>query len=101
MKPLIIILLAVLFAGSALARDPAQVRAFRKQNVCPATEKRAGPCPGYVVDHIMPLCAGGEDHPRNMAYMDVTSAKAKDVLEKRHCACLRAHKTTCVWTGKP
>ena len=100
MKPLII-LLAVLFAGSALARDPAQVRAFRKQHPCPATEKHTGPCPGYVVDHIVPLCAGGADHPKNLQWQDKKTAAAKDVLEKRHCACLRAHKTTCVWTGKP
>jgi hypothetical protein len=26
-------------------------------------------CPGYVVDHIMPLCAGGADDPANMMWM--------------------------------
>ena len=39
---------------------------FKRLRPCPATGQARGPCPGYVVDHIIPLCAGGPDRPDNM-----------------------------------
>lgn len=39
--------------------------------------------PGYVVDHIMPLCRGGADLPSNMQWQTVAEAKAKDRVECR------------------
>jgi len=45
--------------------------------------------PGYVVDHVVPLCAGGADAPSNMQWMDRQSAKAKDRLERAYCRCLK------------
>src|SRR5437868_3616872 len=49
--------------GYATERDVHQRAAFVKLHPCPATGKAKGPCLGYVVDHIKPLCAGGADHP--------------------------------------
>lgn len=66
---------------AAEARDPAQVRAFRKTHPCPATAKTRGPCPGYVVDHIIPLAVYGPDRPDNMQWQAVAAAKVKDRLE--------------------
>src|ERR1017187_4896437 len=39
--------------------DPAARREFQRQHPCPATGKTARACPGYAVDHIMPLKRGG------------------------------------------
>lgn len=87
MKRLAVLLLFV--ALSAHARDPAQVRAFRKENPCPATSKRVGACPGWVVDHGIPLCAGGADAPYNMQWQRHDDSLKKDADERRLCARIR------------
>src|SRR3954467_119069 len=66
-------------------RDPHQRAAFMKQHPCPATGKARGACPGYVIDHIKPLYAGGADHPRNMQWQTVADAKVKDREERKLC----------------
>ncbi|SRR6266566_5913681 len=42
--------------------------------------------PGYVVDHLVPLCAGGADAPGNMQWQTVQDAKVKDRQERAECA---------------
>lgn len=92
MKALILLLVcftahAQVVSNSAL-RDPKQAAAFKKLKPCPATAKIQPSCPGYVVDHIDPLCAGGADHPDNMMFMTVEDAKKKDRVEHKLCKCL-------------
>ena len=58
---------------------------FQRQHPCPANSKARGACPGYVVDHVKPLCAGGADDPSNMQWQTVADAKAKDKLERQQC----------------
>ena len=82
-------ILPELLATDAIGRDPKHRAAFRHSHPCPATGKRAGACPGYVVDHIRPLCAGGEDHPRNMQWQTVAEAKVKDRAEAEECRAIR------------
>jgi hypothetical protein len=48
-------------APDALARDSGVRKAFQRGHPCPSTGRKTGACPGYVVDHIRPLCAGGPD----------------------------------------
>lgn len=62
---------------------------FMRQFPCPATGASRGGCPGYVVDHVMPLCAGGIDAPHNMQWQTVADAKIKDREERRICAAIR------------
>ena len=90
MKSAILILLTLFSSlADAAERSAAQRAAFVKANPCPATGKPRGACPGYVVDHIEPLCAGGADHPANMQWQTVADAKAKDKDEWQTCRVIR------------
>ena len=42
--------------------------------------------PGFVVDHVVPLCAGGCDVISNLRWQPVAEAKAKDRIERAMCA---------------
>ena len=70
---------------AAPARSAAAVAAFKRANPCPANGASKGKCPGYVVDHIEPLCAGGKDAPSNMQWQTVAEAKQKDKQEREQC----------------
>ncbi|HAF00416.1 MAG TPA: HNH endonuclease [Methylophilaceae bacterium] len=90
----IIIVLAILnphsHAEAAQKRSAKAKYQFRKEHICPGPAgTRYGKCEGYVIDHIVPLCAGGADNPANMQWQTVTEAKAKDRLERKQCAALR------------
>lgn len=74
----------------AEARDPAQVRAFRATHPCPSTGKTTGSCPGWVVDHIVPLCFAGADSPDNMQWQSYTDSLKKDGFERAACALRRS-----------
>lgn len=82
---LLLVALGTMLPVAADARSAGQVAAFKRHNPCPATGARRGSCPGYVVDHVIPLCAGGPDQPRNMQWQTVSDAKVKDREERRTC----------------
>jgi hypothetical protein len=74
-----------LAGAQSTARDRSQVRAFRADYPCPATGLHRGACPGWQVDHIVPLCAGGDDHPRNMHWLAVDDHRFKTLVDEREC----------------
>ena len=87
-KLIVLIIALAMAAPLALAethRDPVQRRDFMHQHPCPSIGKTKGRCPGYVVDHINPLCAGGADHPSKMLWQTMAEAKNKDRLEREQC----------------
>ncbi|HNC78525.1 MAG TPA: HNH endonuclease signature motif containing protein [Rhodocyclaceae bacterium] len=61
-------------------------RHFQRLNPCPSTGRTAGACPGYVKDHVIPLCACGSDSVANLQWQTVKDAKEKDRLERAQCA---------------
>ena len=75
----------VLFAGAADARDRAERAAFARDNPCPATGQPRGACPGWQVDHRVPLKCGGDDKPANMQWLTVEDHKAKTAREAPLC----------------
>jgi hypothetical protein len=48
---------------------------------CPSTGKTTGACPGYVIDHLVPLKRDGADAASNMQWQTTAAAKAKDKVE--------------------
>lgn len=88
LRIVLLVLICGLFTPEAIARtlrNSAQRAAFIRDHPCPATGRNRGPCPGYVVDHIEPLCADGPDNPGNMQWQTVKEAKEKDRKEREMC----------------
>ena len=68
-------------AKGRIARSAVAKRSFQKTHPCPSTRKATGACPGYVIDHMVPLKRGGADVPGNMQWQTTAAAKAKDKIE--------------------
>jgi hypothetical protein len=73
----------VLAAVAADARDGSVPARFQREHPCPSTGRTTGACPGWVRDHIRPLCKGGPDTVANMQWQATAEAKAKDRWECR------------------
>lgn len=43
--------------------------AFRKLYACPVTGRHQGACPGWAIDHTIPLAVGGCDAVRNLQWL--------------------------------
>ena len=67
-------------------------REFIRRHPCPAfnvqrsTFPRSKVCPGFEVDHVIPLHCGGRDVPENLQWLTVAEHRAKT---KRDAACRR------------
>lgn len=79
----------ILPAEAKQPRSSAARNAFVKAQPCPATGLAKLPCPGFVIDHVVPLCAGGLDQHVNMQWQTVEDAKVKDRDERRMCSANR------------
>ena len=76
-------------AESRIDRDRAQVRAFRSEHPCPDTGRTLGACPGWHVDHVIALCAGGPDRPDNMQWITREDHRLKTLVDVRECRKVR------------
>lgn len=83
------LVIVILSNNASWARSSAEVRTFRQAQPCPSTGQFRGACPGYQVDHIRPLCAGGEDKPTNMHWLAVEDHRFKTLVDVRECRKLR------------
>jgi hypothetical protein len=95
MRALLLILL--LFAFNAEARSSREKRVFAHAHPCPSTGRQSTACPGYVIDHIIPLCAGGADRSTNMQWQALADAQSKDRREVAYCSCLRKKMPNCTF----
>lgn len=64
-------------ADAKIKRSAKAKREFKKEIPCPTTGKSRGSCPGYDIDHIIPLKRGGPDHPTNMQWLRVEEHREK------------------------
>lgn len=88
MRCCVLVLLILLVATTTDARPHRSRQAtadFQRASPCPATGQSRGRCPGYVIDHLVPLCAGGPDAAANMQWQTVADAKIKDRAEAAQC----------------
>jgi hypothetical protein len=81
----IVIATVAIHAPANVKRSAAAVAAFQRENPCPSNGQRRGACPDHQVDHITPLCASGEDHPRNMQWIKVEDHRFKTLVDVREC----------------
>lgn len=84
-------LLAADHAPARTERDRSQVRAFRAENPCPATGLNRHACPGWHVDHVIALCAGGADRPWNMQWITREDHRFKTLVDVRECRKARSY----------
>lgn len=93
----VLLLTALCFAFPSYAAkkhtSTTEKRHFAAAHPCPGTGKPVPSCPGYVLDHVVPLCAGGEDKATNMQWQEVGPASYKDKIEWAYCRCLKKHGT--------
>jgi hypothetical protein len=54
-----------------ILRSSKPVYAFRLAHPCPITLKTTGACPGWSIDHVIPLASGGCDIVENMQWLPV------------------------------
>lgn len=71
------------------ARSRAEVRAYQRETICPSTGKFGAPCPGYQVDHIIPLCWGGADDRTQFQYLTIAEHRLKTKADIALCRAKR------------
>ncbi|MFT3964132.1 HNH endonuclease signature motif containing protein [Propionivibrio sp.] len=78
-------------AEAASARSSRAIAEFKAAQPCPATGKSSRKCPGYQIDHVLPLKCGGPDRPDNMQWLTIEEHKAKTRREARWCRPPKGH----------
>jgi hypothetical protein len=97
MKKLLILLFAFNVNATEIPRDPdgsitrsrQTLTAFQKAFPCPATNLPKGSCPGFIKDHVRPLCSGGRDVVSNLKWSEELYAKRRDKDEWELCNSLK------------
>ena len=56
-------------ADGSISRRADVLRAFRDRYPCPSTGKTRGACPGWNIDHVIPLAVGGCDAVPNLQWL--------------------------------
>jgi hypothetical protein len=85
------LLLAAALAQAGEYRSPVLRAEFQRLEPCPSTGLTRGACPGYQVDHAVPLCLGGPrvDTISNLQWLSVEAHKRKTVEDVRLCRMVR------------
>lgn len=56
-------------AAGKIKRSQAVLRAFQRIYPCPSTGLKTGACPGWAINHTIPLACGGCDSLANLDWM--------------------------------
>lgn len=70
-------------AQGQILRRADVLSAFKKVHPCPSTGKTSGACPGWIMDHVIPLACGGADSVGNLQWLPVESWRAKSLFERQ------------------
>ena len=60
------------------SRSSTVLRHFRKIHPCPSTNLTTGPCPGWNIDHVIPLACYGRDVVSNLQWLPVSIKRTSD-----------------------
>lgn len=76
-------------ADGRIKRDRAVLRRFAQVFPCPSTLELRPSCPGWAIDHVIPLASGGCDAPINLQWLpdsikSCTAAGCKDRWERAY-----------------
>jgi hypothetical protein len=79
-------------ADGSIKRSSAVLAAFRRANPCPSTGLTTGACPGWALDHVIPLASCGCDAVWNLQWLPNAMKSAagdlpKDRWERRVYVC--------------
>lgn len=71
-------------ADGSIHRSAAVIAAFRRIHPCPSTMKFTGACPGWSVNHVIPLACGGVDSVSNMQWLpnDIKSCAGPHCVDR-------------------
>lgn len=56
-------------ADGSIKRSTAVLNAFKRIHPCPANGMTTGACPGWALNHVIPLACGGCDSVANLDWM--------------------------------
>lgn len=75
-------------ADGSIKRSTTQRSLFVRMHPCPVTGQVSGACPGWSVDHVIPLACGGCDAPFNMQWLPAkikscAGSECKDRWERK------------------
>jgi hypothetical protein len=75
-------------ADGSIKRSSKAITSFQKIHPCPSTGLYSGSCPGWSVDHVIPLACGGIDAVYNMQWLPLTikscsGTQCKDRFERK------------------
>lgn len=71
-------------ADGTTMRSTKVINAFKKQWACPSSNRHLGACPGWAIDHIVPLDCGGVDAVWNMQWLPDQIKSAQGPFSKDH-----------------
>lgn len=69
-------------ADGSIKRRADVLSAFKRQHPCPATGKASGACPGWAIDHVIPLVCGGCDSVGNLQWLPTQIKSAAGIYPK-------------------
>lgn len=70
-------------ASGEILRRADVLSAFRKMWSCPSTGSKTGACPGWYMDHVIPLSCGGIDAVTNLQWLPEATWRDKSKWERK------------------
>lgn len=65
-------------SDGTIARSRTVTAAFQRQHPCPVNGLKVGACPGWAINHVIPLASGGCDAVSNLQWLPVQIKSCAD-----------------------
>lgn len=70
------------YSNGEIKRSAVVVSNFKRLHPCPSTGSKFGSCPGWYVDHVIPLACGGCDSLQNLQWLPEQQWRDKSKWER-------------------